>query len=303
MSHKYSPPNYKLSSGLSSKGHSRISFPPKSITNSNVLLKIFCTLVIIVLICIVIGHYAFKNRLLTCEHYVFNTYLYIILAIMLMFLVILLNDQYGIFNSLLMIMFSNGVGTGILSFIILLILLIGLTYALFNVDPTNIALSNGIWLALVLLIGILLIPTIYLGRMTDVVGLAGILTIVIVIVVGLLGYYLGDKIITFDWDYYLYIALIALFIVVIIGGIFISMVMRDVNKLLTFMYVISIISLVIFVLLLLSNHKKLKENSDKCIDGQVVPNYPLESWRLVIKIVNIFGDLIHIFAIRKLRRR
>jgi hypothetical protein len=202
-----------------------------------------------------------------------------------------------------MMMFSNGLGTAILSFIILLILLIGLTYALIKVDPTNIALCNGIWLALVLLIGILLIPTIYLGRMTDVVGLAGILTIVIVIVVGLLGYYLGDKIITFDWDYYLNIALIILIIVAIIGGIFISILMRDINTLLTFMYVISIISLVIFVLLLLSNHKKLRENSDKCIDGQVIPNYPLESWRLVIKIVKIFGDLIRIFAIRKLRRR
>jgi len=221
---------------------------------------------------------------------------------MLMFLVVLLNDQYGIFNSLLMIMFSNGLGTAILSFIILLILVIGLTYALIKVDPTNIALSNGIWLALVLLIGIFLIPTIYLGRMTDVVGLAGILTIVIVIVVGLLGYYLGDKIINFNWDYYLYIALLVLIIVSIIGGIFVSIIMRDINKLLTFMYAISIISLVIFVLLLLSNHKKLIENSDKCIDGQVIPNYPLESWRLVIKIVNVFGDLIRILAVRKLRK-
>jgi len=68
------------------------------------------------------------------------------------------------------------------------------------------------------------------------------------------------------------------------------------------MYAISIISLVIFVLLLLSNHKKLIENSDKCIDGQVIPNYPLESWRLVIKIVNVFGDLIRILAVRKLRK-
>ena len=93
-----------------------------------------------------------------------------------------------------------------------------------------------------------------------------------------------------------------LIIVSIIGGIFVSIIMRDINKLLTFMYAISIIILVIFVLLLLSNHKKLRENSDKCIDGQVIPNYPLESWRLVIKIVNVFGDLIRILAVRKLRK-
>jgi FtsH-binding integral membrane protein len=67
----------------------------------------------------------------------------------------------------------------------------------------------------------------------------------------------------------------------------------------SFIYIISIISLIIFVLLLLSNHKKLKENSDKCIDGKVIPNYPLESYGIVIKIVNIFQDLIRIYAMRK----
>lgn len=284
---------------MSSKVSSRLSsFQPKSIANSNVLLKIFCTLVIVVLLCIAIGHYAFKNGLLTCDHYVFNTYLYIILAIMLMFLVVLLNDQYGIFNSLLIWMFSGSLVKAIILLILLFGLLFGLTYALIEVDPQNIALSNGIWLALVLLFGILLIPSIFLGRMTDVVGLAGILTIVIVIVVGLLGYYLGDKIITFDWDYYLNIALLILIVVSFIGLFLIT----TLEGIIQFMYVISIISLVIFVLLLLSNHKKLKENSDKCIDGQVVPNYPLESWNLVIKIYIIFKDLIRILAIRKLRR-
>ena len=290
-----------MSSRVSSKLSSRLlSFQSNSIANSNVLLKIFCTLVIVVLLCIAIGHYAFKNGLLTCDHYVFNTYLYIILAIMLMFLVVLLNDQYGIFQSLLIWMFSGSLVKAIILLILLFGLLFGLTYALTKVDPKNIALSNGIWLVLVFLFGILLIPSIFLGRMTDVVGLAGILTVVIVIVVGLLGYYLGDKIITFDWDYYLNIALLILIAVSFIGLFLITI--TTLEGIIQFMYVISIISLVIFVLLLLSNHKKLKENSEKCIDGQVVPNYPLESWNLVIKIYIIFKDLIRILAIRKLRR-
>jgi len=62
---------------------------------------------------------------------------------------------------------------------------------------------------------------------------------------------------------------------------------------------ISLISLVIFILLLLSNHKKLKENADKCIDGKVVPNYPVESFGLFIKILNIFQDLIRILRTLK----
>jgi hypothetical protein len=271
-------------------------FKTEIIKDSYNLLKIFCCFVIVVLICIMIGHYAFKNGILTCDHYVFNTYLYIILAISLIFLIVLLNDQYGIFNPILNILFSSG---GFIPLFVLICILIALTYALHTVNPNNILASNAIWLGLVILIGIILIPIILFGRLIGVVGLASILTVVIVIVVGLLGYYIGDKIITFDWDYYLRFGLVALVVISILGYIFI----KDSETMITFMYIISIISLVIFVLLLLSNHKKLKEHSQQCIDGQVVPNYPKESWGLVIKIVNIFRDLITILGVRKLRRR
>ena len=288
---------------MASSNNSRGSFKPKSIENSNVLLKLFCCLVIIVLICITIGHYAFKNGVLTCDHYVFNTYLYIILAIMLMFLIVLINDQFGIFNTLLEKIVSNGLFVGLIAILLILGLIILLTYALHKVDPKNLLASNGIWLSLVTIIGILMISTIQLGRMTGVVGLAGILTVIIVIIVGLLGYYMGDKIITFDWDYYLRIALIGIIILSFIGLFLGLYFIRDPNTIITFFYIISILSLIIFILLLLSNHKKLKENSEKCIDGKVVPNYPLESWNLVIKIVNIFADLIRILAVRKMRGR
>ena len=271
------------------------NFAINNIKGSNTLIKLFCSLAIVVLICILIGNYAFKSGHLTCDHYVFNTYLYIILAIVLMFIVVLLNDHTGIFNSLLNIMFSGSFIQAIISFIIFIIILGSLTYALFKVDPSNILASNAIWLTLIFIIGLCLIPTFILGRLTDVVGLAGITTLVITIVVGLLGYYLGDKIVTFNWDLYLSIALFGLIIAIFIGPLFIT----TPEAIMSFIYIISIISLIIFVLLLLSNHKKLKENSDNCIDGKVVPNYPLESYGIVIKIVNIFQDFVRIYAMRK----
>ena len=282
---------------MSSKASKNL-FNMEKIKGSNTLIKLFCSLAIVVLICIMIGNYAFKSGHLTCDHYVFNTYLYIVLAIVLMFIVVLVNDQTGIFNSLLMLMFSGGIFRIIISFIIFIIIYIVLTYALYHVDPTNILASNGIWLSLIFITGLLLIPTIMLGRLTDVVGLAGIATLVVTIVVGLLGYYLGDKIITFDWDSYLYIALF-----VLLGAIlFVPFYITTPEAMMTFLYVISIISLIIFILLLLSNHKKLKENSNKCIDGKVVPNYPLESYGIIIKIVNIFKDFIVALSMRKMRK-
>jgi len=186
----------------------------------------------------------------------------------------------------------------ILTFIILIVILIGLTYALINVDPQNILASNLIWTLLVFMIGVLLIPTIWFGRLTDVVGLAGIVTILITSMVGLAGYYYGDQIITFNWDEYLNYALWFLIAVIIIGPFLI----KNPKQMMNFYLVISIISLVIFVLLLLSNHKKLKEDSVKCIDGKVIPNYPLESYSLFIKIINIFQDLVRILGTMNSRK-
>jgi len=265
------------------------------ISSNNALLKLFCTLIIIVVICILIGNYAFKNGSLTCDHYVLNTYLYIILAILLVFMVVLINDKYGIFNSFLLWMSQGSMIRIIIICIILLILLLGLSYALLKVNPNNIVASNTIWTLLILILGISLIPTIWFGRLENVVGIAGISTILISIGVGLLGYYYGDEIVTFDWDKYLNYALMAL-----IGIIFIGMfIIENPETMFNFIFIISILILIIFILLLLSNHKKLKENSEKCIDGKTVPNYPVESFNIFIKMLNIFQELIRIFAMLK----
>lgn len=268
-----------------------------SIPDNNLLLKIFCCLVIIVLICIAIGHYAFKNGELTCDNYILNTYLYVILAIVLIFMLILLNDKYGIFHRLLNFLFYKS-PSPILAFFLLLGLIIGLSYAIVSVPPQNILASNAVWLLLVILISLILIPSIYFGRVSGVVGMAGLITVGVVIATGLVGYYYGDSIITFDWDKYLRWALIAWIVVFIIGTLMIKTPVELVN----FIYGMAFASLIIFILLLISYFKTLKENANKCVDGQVVPNYPLESWQLVIKMVNVFVDVIRILGIRRMRR-
>ena len=265
------------------------------ISSSNALLKLFCTLTVTVITCILIGHYAFKNGMLTCDNYLLNTYLYIILSILLMFMVVLINDKFGLFNSLLAWMSQGTIYRIVVTFIVLLIVLIGLIITLQIIKPTNIVASNLIWATLVVTLGIFLIPTIWFARLTDVVGVSSMLTILITIVVGFLGYYYGNEIVTFDWDKYLNIALLVLVLVIFIGMFMI----RNPATMTMFYYIISIIGFIIFVLLLLSNHKQLKENADKCIDGQVVPNYPVESFNIFIKMLNIFQDLVHIIGMSK----
>ena len=270
------------------------------ISSSNVLLKLFCTLTVAIITCILIGQYAFKNGMLTCDHYVLNTYLYIILSILLIFIVVLVNDKYGLFNSFLLWMSEGSIARRIIILIIILCILFILLNALHNVNPTNIVASNTIWALLILTLGIFLIPTIWFGRLTNVVGLAGMLTILITIAVGYLGYYYGDKIVTFDWDKYLNYALLGLIVIIFIGSFLIAII--DPEKMSMFVMIVSILLLVIFVLLLLSNHKKLKQNADKCIDGKVIPNYPVESFGIFIKMLNIFQELIRILGMIKGRR-
>ena len=265
------------------------------ITSNNALLKLFCTLTVTVITCILIGHYAFKNGMLTCNNYVLNTYLYIILSILLMFMVVLINDKFGLFNSMLAWMSQGSMYRIVGIFILLLVVSIGLIIALQVIKPTNIVASNMIWALLIIVLGIILIPTIWFARLTDVVGLSSMLTILITIVVGFLGYYYGDEIVTFDWDKYLNIALLVLVIAIFIGMFTIT----NPATMTMFYYIVSIISLIIFVLLLLSNHKQLKQNADKCIDGQVVPNYPVESFNIFIKMLNIFQDLVRILGMAK----
>ena len=209
------------------------------ISSSNALLKLFCILTVAVITCILIGQYAFKNGMLTCNNYVLNTYLYIILSILLIFIVVLVNDQFGIFNSFLLWMIQGTMFRIIITFIIILCILIGLLLALKSVNPTNIVASNTIWALLILVLGIFLIPTIWFGRLTGVVGMSGMLTILITIVVGFLGYYYGDQIVRFNWEAYLYYALIILIIVSLIGSFL--LIGADANKMYMFHMVLSII--------------------------------------------------------------
>jgi FtsH-binding integral membrane protein len=214
-----------------------------------------------------------------------------------MCLVVIINDRNGFAMSLLSV-FGHGRISSIIMFIVLLLVMIGLIFLLHYINPQNIIAANSVWLLLVVLTGIILIPIIFFARLFDVLGTGVLITIIVVIITGLIGYFYGDKIITFDWDTYLNWALIGLILISVFG----SFIITDLNSMLSFTYLISIGGLIIFVLLLLSNHKKLKQNAEKCIDGKVFPNYPVESYGIIIKIANIFKDILRILMVKKIRR-
>jgi uncharacterized membrane protein len=63
-------------------------------------------------------------------------------------MVVLINDQTGIFNSFILWMVQGSFVRIILTFIIIIAILFFLQYQLHKVDPQNIVASNMIWLTL-----------------------------------------------------------------------------------------------------------------------------------------------------------
>ena len=278
------------------------------------ILYIFACLIIAIIIIIIINKSAFNSSGdLVCSNYVLNTYLYIILAVVITVFIVLCNDKWQIMTNFYISLLSAGLLLNLIYYILMLVLLIFFTYTLQNTNPEKIINTHAIWLILVLLISLVIIPMILLARFYNIIGIAALITIIIVAFTGLIGYYYGDKIITFDWDYYLNIALIIFIIIYIVGFVILYNIDSTGNKISQFIYIFAFIFIIIFILLLLSNHKRLKENAEKCkiFDNsyknghghsnsiRTMPNYPLESWELIIKIYNVFSKVINIL----LRRR
>ena len=259
----------------------------------NTVFYLICTIIISIIICIMISNYAFKNGMLTCDNYILNTYFYIILSILIIFIIVLLNDKTGCFNNLVFLMISSN---KFVSFAIIISILLALNYSLFNINPNNVVGSNVIWLLIMFVLGIIMIPIIMIGKLYDVATIAGVITILITIITGLFSYYYSN-LISYDWDKYLEFALYLLIVVLIFGSFFVES--KDAQM---FIYVTSVIGIIIFTLLLLSNGKKIKENANKCVDGKSIPNYPLESYSMILNILNIFQDLIYILGSNSKRK-
>ena len=110
--------------------------------------------------------------------------------------------------------------------------------------------------------GFIVTASLYLGIHTGVLYQAILLTIIVTIVTGLIGYYYGEQLISVDFEKYLSGALILLIIAYIIGPFFV----KDIVQ---FYYIMAGISLVIFILLLLA-YNKILDNALKLVQLLII---------------------------------
>jgi len=247
------------------------------VSNGEFMIKFLIVVLCSVINILAINNYAFnKEGKLVCDNYVLNTYLYVVLAFVIMGGIFVVDER---FKLMFKIMGMGMIGVGIL--ILLFLVELGLVIALQYIDDENLVASHAVWISLISILGFLTTITLYFGSLTGTLYQAIVLTILITIITGYIGYYYGDKLISVDFERYLTYALIGLVIVYIVGPFLV----KDKEN---FNYVMAAISLVIFILLLLAYNKNIRIRAAEC----KIPNYPKESFGLIIKIVNVLQELI-----------
>ena len=251
------------------------------ISNGEFMIKFLLVVLCSVINVLAINNYAFnKEGKVVCDNYVLNTYLYVVLAFVIMGGIFVIDER---FKLMFKIIGMGMIGVGIL--ILLFLVELGLVYALQNIDNENIVASHTVWISLISILGFLITTSIYFGAITGVLYQAIVLTILVTVVTGYIGYYYGDKLISVDFERYLTYALIAYVITYVVG----SFLVKDTES---FFYVMAAIGLVIFILLLLAYNKNIRKRAAEC----TVPNYPKESFGLIIKIVNVLQQLLRLLG-------
>lgn len=253
------------------------------------LLPILVSLASLLIILVNIYNKAFENNKPTCKDYILNTYLYIVLGIILITIMCLVNDKGQILISPL----SLGLSTFI-SFILLIVIWIALMAGIYFLPPKYYGLIHILWVAAMYFLASIFYPMYKIGQELNVLIPSVLVTIAVVLTVSLIGYYKGD-IFNFDLKKYLRYALIAL----IIGEILAYNFINDMNTLMNVTIVFAILGIIIFGLFLLAHTKDLKKRSEECVNA----NYPKESVKFIVSIINIISDVIRILAISKMKRR
>ena len=248
------------------------------------LTKILTIITVLLTNLVLIFNYSFSKGNPTCSHYIFNTYLYIILGLIFMTIMCIVNETKNILY----------IPHGIIELIIFFILWAILLVFIYKLPQKYYPLTHILWTISIYLLACLMFPIYSLSKDFGVLKIGVLITIGIIVVVSLIGHYFKG-IFNFDLRKYLRWALLFL----IIAEFVLIYLPIEYNLKINLMIGLSFIGVIIFGLFLLSYTKDLKKRSDECVDA----NYPKESIKFILSIINLLSDILRIFTLSKTRRR
>lgn len=215
---------------------------------------------------------AYPNNSLTCNDYILNTYLYIILSIVIVSITILTMDNFQV----------NAFFKNRWMFIVLFLLSIASLIATMFISPKNTIPKHVFWLLFILFIGITMYPIYKVAQYAEVLNSALLTTLMVVLFITGIAFY-KPELISLSWGGYLLMALVIGIILRITSFFLIS----DASTFNNVSYYFAYAFIVLFVFLLLYDTKKLQVNAEKC----VVPDYINESIGIFLDIINLFSNI------------
>jgi hypothetical protein len=261
---------------------------PTSLVSS----KFYAIISLILILSFVIYKYAFVNSKQTCENYIFNSYLYLVLSTTIIFSIVIFNEYTHFYSPVIKAFKYSNILVPIAIIIIQLSIIGLLKYELKKTEHKDVVKSHILWVLIMIMMGLFLIPIMYFANIKHVANpllIIGTLWSVVMIAKNIF----SNNGVDINWSYILVISLIIYFaslvILPLIGYYFSngSKMMDSINT------ILKMETVVVVVLLLLLNHIAITDNYYKCVDKKITPNYPEESFDFFLLIKNIVSDFFN----------
>ena len=262
----------------------------------------YSSIVTIILIVIIYLN-AFENNTYTCKNILVNTYLYVLISLLLFHIMTMLFVNNNLHISFLNILSKFN---PFVIFIGLVLFLVGLLF-IFDINSNNILVSHFILIVLISIFSLLISLTYARLKKNNLYNTVFYTTLLFICVLLLLFYFNHDLIKQYLSNEYYYIILILLFVILVVEIVYILLIGYD--KSMTIL--ISAIVLIIFgYLLLVDTQKILDISEDNCkialkncskninnpnCNIEDYPNYPQKSFNIFHDIIIIFRRMAEIF--------
>jgi len=230
----------------------------------------------IILTSFFIHKYAFINNKLTCNNYILNTYLYVILSVLLMVVFVSLMEEKMIqlvpLLNIRRIPFWLFLGLGIFVLI-----------STMNTDPNNVLIKHLGWLGIVAFLSFAMLPVYLISKSTGIFYSTLFATFGMLSILTAIAFY-NPNLISLSWGNGLLILLIAA-ILIRLGLIFLANPGSETNN---YHMILSHAIVILFGFFILYDTKKLQINAKIC----KIPDYINESLGLFLDIINVFANLV-----------
>tara|TARA_B100000886_G_scaffold328390_1_gene276737 strand:+ start:307 stop:1062 length:756 start_codon:yes stop_codon:yes gene_type:complete len=242
----------------------------KNFDKSLISISSFVLLLLVLLYTIAIN--SFEKGKFTCNKYLLNTYLYIILTFNILIIINLTLEYNKVqlplsIPLLLVLMFVN----------------IGIIFLLHRIDPTQIVLKHLVWLIFVLIISLIVYP-LYVNSSKQVVISALFTTLFLTVVLSSIAYAKPEWI-SLSWGPILFFALLA---VIVMELLLLFLFRNNLGERSGLFRLISYVVILIFMGFILYDTKRLQINAKECVKA----DYIKESLKLFLDILNIFVRLV-----------